>query len=218
MRNRYISVLTVLVMLVQAVCFSSTAFAWDEVTAEAPYGDRASQIFDSLEISNFISPDSQAVSRIQFVATLMSLIGYDELTPGGKSAFSDVKGEFSGILDYAAELKVVSKGDTFRPDDAVTYSEAMKMVLVLAGYEYECAAAGGWPVGVMSVGYRQDLDEGISLSQNDAMTYGDAMTLFYNLMNIKVVSIVSVGGDEYEPKASLAATDETLLEIYHGVK
>ncbi len=217
MKNRFISVLTVVAVFVQALCFSTGALAWDTVTAEVPYSDRATEIFDSLQISNFMSPDTPSVTRIRFLATLMSLIGYDKLTPGGKSSFSDVKGEFSGMLDYACDLKLVSKGDTFRPDDAITYSEAMKMSLVLAGYEYECAASGGYPVGVMSVGYRLKLNKNIALSQNSPLTYDDAMTLIYNLMNVRVVNVVSVGADVDEPKFGLAPSEESLLEIYHGV-
>lgn len=217
MKNKYIAVLTAMLVFIQALSFSAGVSAWEQ-TGETVYSDRAAEIFDSLGINNYLSEENESVTRIQFVATLMSLMNIGEMTPGGKSQFSDVKGDFSGMLDFATELRVVSKGETFRPDDAITYSEAMKMCLVATGYEYECAASGGYPSGVMRVGYRQKLDRGISLLQNAPLTYNDAMTLFYNLMNVKLVNVVAVSQPEGILSVTLVKEDQSLLGLYYGVR
>ncbi len=217
MKNRYIAVLTAMLVFLQALSFSVGVSAWEQ-TEETAYSQCAAKIFESLEINNYISEENETVTRVQFVATLMSLMNLGELTPGEQSVFSDVKGDFAGMLDLAAEMRVVSKSETFRPDDAVTYSEAMKMCLVATGYEYECASAGGYPVGVMSIGYRLKLGRGINLSQNSPMTFNDAMTLFYNLMSVKLVNIVTVSQPEGVLRVSLATGDTTLLKLYYGVR
>ena len=217
MKKRYVSVLTSVLVLIQSLCFSFNGFAWEQTNVEDLHAERAVKIINSLEINNYIPVEGSSVSRLQFVTTLMSLLAFNQLTPGGTSVFTDVKGEFSGILDYAANLKIVSKGEHFRPDAPITYAEALKMCLVATGYEYECAAKGGWPDGVMNVAYRLKLGQQINLCQNDILTSQDALSLLYNLMNIKVVNIDAVKKLNPDIDMSLSVGDDTIMSIYHGV-
>ena len=55
------------------------------------------------------------------------------------------------------------------------------MVLRLLGYQ-NSDFSGSFPAGQMAMYRTLDLDEGISLGQNDTMTRQDAMYLFYNLL------------------------------------
>ena len=217
MKKRYVSILTVIPVLIQLLCFSFNGFAWEQASVEELYAERAVKIINSLEINNYIPVDGSSVSRLQFVTTLMSLLNFNQLTPDSKSVFADVKGSFSEMLNLAADLKIVSKGEHFRPDDPITYAEALKMSLVATGYEYECAAQGGWPGGVMNAAGRLKLGKQINLSYNDILTSQDALTLLYNLMDIKVVNVESVRKHNSGTDVSLSADDNTILSIYHGV-
>lgn len=70
---------------------------------------------------------------------------------------------------------------TFRPSNTITLAEGVVMALRLLGYTNE-DFSGSFPAGQMSMYKTLDLDEGITIGQNDTMTRQDAMYLFYNLL------------------------------------
>ena len=70
---------------------------------------------------------------------------------------------------------------TFRPSNTITLAEGVVMALRLLGYTNE-DFSGSFPAGQMAMYKTLDLDEGITIGQNDTMTRQDAMYLFYNLL------------------------------------
>ena len=70
---------------------------------------------------------------------------------------------------------------TFRPSNTITLAEGVVMALRLLGYTNE-DFSGSFPAGQMAMYRTLDLDEGITIGQNDTMTRQDAMYLFYNLL------------------------------------
>lgn len=73
---------------------------------------------------------------------------------------------------------------TFHPDENITLAMGVTMAVRLLGYQ-DSDFSGAWPSGQMTLYRNLDLDEGISLGQNDNMTRLDAMRLFYNLLTAK---------------------------------
>jgi len=70
---------------------------------------------------------------------------------------------------------------TFHPDEDITLAMGVTMAVRLLGYS-DADFSGAWPAGQMTLYRNLDLDEGISIGQNDPMTRQDAMYLFYNLL------------------------------------
>lgn len=70
---------------------------------------------------------------------------------------------------------------TFRPSNTITLAEGVVMALRLLGYTNE-DFSGSFPAGQMAMYKTLDLDEGITIGQNDTMKRQDAMYLFYNLL------------------------------------
>ena len=70
---------------------------------------------------------------------------------------------------------------TFRPANTITLAEGVVMALRLLGYTNE-DFSGSFPAGQMAMYRTLDLDEGITIGQNDTMKRQDAMYLFYNLL------------------------------------
>lgn len=70
---------------------------------------------------------------------------------------------------------------TFRPSNTITLAEGVVMALRLLGYTNE-DFSGSFPAGQMAMYRTLDLNEGITIGQNDTMTRQDAMYLFYNLL------------------------------------
>lgn len=73
---------------------------------------------------------------------------------------------------------------TFHPDERITLAMGVSMAVRLLGYQ-DSDFSGAWPSGQMTLYRNLDLDEGITLGQNDTMTRRDAMQLFYNLLTAR---------------------------------
>lgn len=73
---------------------------------------------------------------------------------------------------------------TFHPDETITLAMGVTMAVRLLGYS-DLDFSGAWPSGQMTLYHNLDLDEGISIGQDNPMTRQDAMHLFYNLLTAK---------------------------------
>ena len=104
---------------------------------------------------------------------------------------------------------------TFRPSNTITLAEGVVMVLRLLGYS-NSDFSGSFPAGQMAMYKTLDLDEGISLGQNDTMTRQDAMYLFYNLLTARTRAgqpyITSVLGYGLTPEG-----DVDTLALLNGI-
>ena len=92
-------------------------------------------------------------------------------------------------IKAAVDLGLV-QGDLrgyFNPDRTITLAEGVTVVLRLLGYE-DSQFTGVWPSGQMAQYRALDLDQGIAIGQDSAMTRRDAMYLFYNLLLTKDTS------------------------------
>ena len=92
-------------------------------------------------------------------------------------------------IKAAVDLGLV-QGDLrgyFNPDRTITLAEGVTLVLRLLGYE-DSQFTGVWPSGQMAQYRALDLDQGIAIGQDSAMTRRDAMYLFYNLLLTKDTS------------------------------
>ena len=78
-------------------------------------------------------------------------------TPNEEINFTDVDNEHPmyEAIKTAVNAKMISGyGDgTFRPDEYVTYEQAIKMILSMLGYEPMADMYGGYPTGYMALGY-----------------------------------------------------------------
>lgn len=89
-------------------------------------------------------------------------------------------------IKTAVDLGLV-QGDLrgrFNPDRTITLAEGVTIVLRLLEYQ-DSDFTGVWPSGQMSQYRALELNEGITIGQNDNMTRRDAMYLFYNLLVTK---------------------------------
>lgn len=128
------------------------------------------------------------VTRAQFAKMIVSASSYKDSISGvgsGYSLFKDVKSSY-----WASEyIKIaVQEGwmtgytdGTFRPYSTITLEQACATVLRMLGYT-SSALAGSYPSAQLSKASALGLRDQISLSQGGAMTRGDCMYLFYNLL------------------------------------
>ena len=88
---------------------------------------------------------------------------------------------------------IMGVGDgTFQPNRAITYGEAVTILMRVLGYSDGDVATGtNWYDGYVGLGQSSGLADGLTISGRDNITRGQAAILFYNLLFTE-----SKGGDQ----------------------
>lgn len=88
-----------------------------------------------------------------------------------------------GGEDKAGTRLIMGVGDgTFRPDRAITYGEAVTILMRVLGYGAAMWLGAYWYDGYVAVARSSGLSDGLSLSGSSTITRGQAALLFYNLL------------------------------------
>ena len=155
------------------------------------------------------------ILRSEFAKVTVYLAGLSELAEGsqGKTRFPDVVENHwgTGFINVAADQGYVIGDDTgtFRPDDHITYAEAITVLVRILGYEPSAEASGGYPTGYnVTAGQIGLLKNGVTITGNDAATTrGSVALMANNSLSIKMMERVSYGSTEnYE------VVDKTILK------
>ncbi len=150
------------------------------------------------------------VTRAEAVTAFVKLFGYNA-SGEAEVPFTDVKGELTGALRYALDLKMISESDSFRPNDTITYNEAFKMCTVVLGYDYLAKMYGGWPAGYVRAAGECNLSDGLPTSEVNISK--DGFYLF--IENLLVAEMLEVEGMVDDEIAYRKHT--TVLEMYFGL-
>ena len=157
--------------------------------AAVPSTDEAAQVLAALDImvgdENGDLSLTAPVTRAEFVKMLMAASPISVGDETYVSPYPDVpRTHWAAPYVEAAVSSGYVTGyldGTFRPNATITLAEGVVMVLRLLGYS-NSDFSGSFPAGQMAMYRTLDLDEGITLGQNDTMTRQDAMYLFYNAL------------------------------------
>lgn len=134
-----------------------SAKTYPDVAADVVYAPSvnllsAFGIIEGDENGNF-NPDAE-ITRAEFAKVLCVALGATSVAQGATS-FTDVGQDHwgSGYINYATQLGIIKGyGDgTFGPEDAVTYEQAIKMIVVALGYDLVALQSGGYPTGYLMV-------------------------------------------------------------------
>ena len=131
------------------------------------------------------------VTRAEFSKVAIAASSYRNSVAAGMniSPFEDVPYTHwaTPYIKLAVTNKIVSgyPDSTFRPDQTVTYEEALTIVLKLLGYTNEDFGSS-WPYGQVGLAKNLSLTDGIDRQIGDPMTRGNVVTLFYNLLDTKM--------------------------------
>ncbi|MBE7025642.1 MAG: S-layer homology domain-containing protein [Ruminococcaceae bacterium] len=153
-----------------------------------------------------------SLTRAEMTTILLRLINLEGKAAVGAPAFADVTEEhwaYHNIMT-AYEMGLVNgiSECSFAPDEAVTFAQAVKLLVTLLGYGEKAEALGGYPAGYIIAGHQLDLTKGIT--ENNSFTRGDMAELVYNALEIKLFDKVSYGDDasRYE------TAEDTILNRY----
>ena len=165
------------------------------------------------ETGNFRPDDS--IKRSEFAKVAVETMGFGNVAQSNtqKTKFPDVVENHwaNGYINVATQQGIVIGDDegNFRPDDTISYAEAMAMLVRITGYEPSAESKGGFPSGYLVVGAQNGIDKNAVASANDAVLRGMVAQMTFNALTIDMMEQVGFGSDvKYE------VVDKNLLEDY----
>ena len=192
MKKKSIAIWTAIILLVGSV---PTALA-------APAEDGVIQFVSQLGIMTGYEDGSfgldNYVTRAEFTKIAVASSSYRNSVATNLriSPFFDVSYNHwaAPYIQLAAENGLVTGyvDSTFRPENLVTYEEAVTVLLRILGYTTEDFGSS-WPYGQVGMAISLGLTDGVSKYIGDYLTRGDVAYMIYNLMDTKTKD----GSDKY---------------------
>ncbi len=199
MLKKIISSFLTLLMLVNLSAFA--VMAQDDITGSK--FEKEARILAALNImggykDGSFRPDAQ-ISRAEY-ADIIARIMFDT---GGYSVqdayFVDVQATHwaAPSIYMLADMGIINKSTRFKPDEAQTCYDAVRVLLNLLGYGEHAASNGGYPEGYLSVANSQQLLNNVVITtDNMGMTRGNVARLIYNALDIKFAHIDDRDADQ----------------------
>ncbi|MFD2368404.1 S-layer homology domain-containing protein [Brevibacillus sp. GCM10020057] len=206
-----------------ALSVAPMAFAAEDTTTDAPKMDAAMEkTVKRLEalglVAGYGNGDygvDKTITRAEFATLIVRARGLEQ---GAKlaqfnSTYTDVKSTdwFAGFVNVASGEEIV-KGfpdKSFKPQNQVTYAEAVTMIVRALGYEP--SVKGVWPNSMISKASELGIAKGIA-NPNNAAVRGDVFKMLDNALRVDLMEQVEYGTDiRYEVK------NESLLTKYLDV-
>lgn len=198
-----------IIIFITVCCFGITASA-DSMT-------ELSVLYNLNFVDSAADLDS-VVTKGDFAAALIRVIGMDKTdVTNYYTSFRDLstRSENYNALLIAEKLGIVS-GDEYgniRPDESISYNQAVKMLVNLLGYGDYAQTTAPYPLGHSIVASRLKLDSGVGVSGDELISWRDAAKLLYNSLDVKILNKITAG-----QKTSYSTSDsKTLLYAYHGI-
>lgn len=220
--KKKISLLLAFVVLISAFAsfgVQAAVTSFTDVTAETKYQSAIITLTKMGLIQGYeengaysFKPDNQ-ITRAEFTAIITRALGAGNID-SGTSSFPDAQDHWArGNIQVACDKGIVKgfEDGTFRPDDNVTYEQAVKMVVCTLGYEAPSLLLGGWPNGYLSQASKLGVTDSISgVVNTEPTSRGVVAQLIYNALEIDVLE-VSVESEE-------SRDAQTFMEKYLNMK
>lgn len=174
-------------------------------------------VLESMGVVDGVSEDTYnpngTFTRAQFCAIAVRAMGLEDKAESYsyKTVFSDVKpgSWYVGYVNLAyAEGIINGYGNgRFGPDDSVTYGQVATILLRLLGYT-ENEIGKVWPTDYVNFASSLELNKGVTLGANSAVTRAQAAVLLYNTMK------TAINGDTtpyYKTMKNVSATQEVII-------
>ena len=153
------------------------------------------------------------IKRSEVAKMAVHAMGLEDLaeTAQNETRFPDVTSAHwaNGYINVATSQGLIIGDDdgNFRPDDSITYAEAMAIFVRATGYEVMAEDKGGFPNGYISVAGSNGMTKNVQGTTNEAITRGNVAYVVNNALTVKMMEKTGYG-----PNASFEVTDKTLLK------
>ncbi|SNX53591.1 S-layer homology domain-containing protein [Thermoanaerobacterium sp. RBIITD] len=180
-----------LVFSAMAVGFAGT---FSDVNSSAPYASAVDRLQSLGLVSGMpngtYNPDG-AVTRAQMIAFVNAAKGLQDAAKvaAGPTKFSDVPANYWASGDINIANPDGYPDGTFKPDNTVTYPEALALLLRALGVTENLS----WPYGVIAKAADIGLTDGVTLSANATINRGQMAVLVNNALDLPLYTYNSDG-------------------------
>jgi hypothetical protein len=145
------------------------------------------------------------ITRAEFAVLISKLsgLGANDLSAYEQLTFDDVTIENPTRREIAyVNAKGLMNGtysNLFSPDDAITYTQAIKVIVSLLNFDAYAQNEGGYPYGYQSIGTTKGITRNIDVPYQSELTYKDVLLLLYNSLEVNVLQHTKYGTvNDYE--------------------
>lgn len=182
--------------------------------------DRHAEAVETLGALNIMVGDAEtglfrpgdAIKRSEFAKIAVNALGLADVAESSNypTKYPDVVENHwaNGYINVATNQKLVIGDDTgtFRPDDTITYAEAMTILVRVIGHEPSALSKGGYPAGFLVVGTENNLNRNAVAASNDPATRSLVAQMTFNALTVKMMEQTGYGDDPV-----YSVVDKTLL-------
>ncbi len=159
--------------------------------------------------------EEKEVTRGEFIEMVMNIVG--DVVYRNEIEFSDVPNDhpsYNAVMSAASMGLISGIGNgEFLPDEQITFAQAVRMLVNLAGYTSRAEYEGGYPNGYMNVGRSLDLFN--SADPNKGLLNSDCVSLLYKAIDIPYLKLTGLTSEN----AEYAADKEwTVLREYQNIR
>ncbi len=208
-------------VLVLALIMGSFSFAFAADTESTTYSDIAGKdcegavtVLSAIGVVNGYADGTykpeKVVTRAEMAKLLIVALGMDEYVKGTYTSFSDVKNHWANsYIAYAASMGIIEgyPDGTFRPDNTVTYQEAVTMIVRALGYQDQYLT-GTWPASHVSMAKSLGILKDI-VATADGANRGDVAIMLYNAIALPTVTYTTTGDLDQTGSSMLERLDAT---------
>ena len=157
-------------------------------------------------------PDDN-ISRAEFAKIAVHALGIENIASSnqGISVFPDVSTDHwaNGYINVASSQGIIIGDDTgtFRPEDDISYQEAVTILIRVLGHEPAAISKGGYPSGYLVQGAQIGVTDDVTATSTSAATRGMVAQMTFNSLTVNLMEQTGFGNNlNYE------IVDKTLLE------
>ncbi len=201
-----------------AMSVASTSFAAVASDVEGTKYVEPTRVLSALNImvgdkdTGLFRPEDQ-IKRSEVAKIAVNAMGLESiaLMSNGPTKYPDVVENHwaNGYINVATSqgLIIGDPDGNFRPDDSISYAEAMTIMVRMIGHEPSALEKGGYPNGYLVVGAEKDINKNALGSANDKVNRGTVAFMTYNSLEVKLMERVGAGIN-----AGYEEVDKTLLQ------
>ena len=172
-------------------------------------------------IPEFSGDYTGTVTRGDFLNAVIASVKLSLADNARENCFYDVKAadKFCSAVNYALGLDIISEGKYFRPYDAITYSEASKMITAALGYDIDAQSKGGYPAGYVLVASSLGLNKGFNAASDDKLTVAQSYIMLANMLeaDIRITSSIISDGNGLSIQYKQASNILTILYDWYEI-
>lgn len=143
-------------------------------------------------------PDD-AIKRAEVAKIAVAALGLTSVAESAQSVskYPDVGADYwgNGYINVATSQGIVI-GDTdgnFRPEDTITYEEAMTILVRMLGHEPIALSKGGYPAGYLVVGADAGISKNATAAGNAPATRSLVAQMMFNALTVDMMEQTSFG-------------------------